>query len=350
MKLLSFFLLFVFLSFGTQAASFDCASKDIVRDIDQFICSDHEISNLDEKMGRLYQETYKKLSSTNRVTFLNNQREWLNYWPGACLRGVDSKETLQSQQANACVKDEYERRIEELKLTQNHQSWIIFQVSRYSLTKAKKDQVPKDIRFLQHQLRFPQIETQGLDGQSQQTAVKINGWITQAIRKRGLKLRTSLNEDTMDSLMWARLQDPSPDIQTLHTIYYFNAFGTHGNSEFSNFHYMISKDRDLRTDDLMQGKWQEFLAQKTYTQLKQNIPDNLFIDSDKALYLSIQRIENWAFYKEGLEIIFSPYEVAQYVAGSPSVMIPWAELDLYLTTYGRSQLALIQDAKSNSEY
>jgi uncharacterized protein YecT (DUF1311 family) len=329
----------------SSAASFDCNSADVVRDIDRFICNDPEISALDEKMGMLYQENYRKLSPTSRVAYLNSQRSWLNYWPGACLRESDEKDTLESAKANNCVKQEYERRIEQLSVLTNHQSWQIYKVSKSALTKAKKGDVRDGVRFTQHQLNYPQIEGQHLSEKDQREIKKINGWITQSIRQVGLKNRVNFNEDYMDSFLFSSLDDPAPDVQTLKTILYTYGFGAHGNTVLANYHYMISENRNLVAEDFFEGNWKNMIAEQSFAQLKAKLQSNFFVQTVSDLSQSTQRTSNWRFYREGLQISFNQYEVGPYSEGSPEVLIPWVKLQNYLTPYGKSQIALMQDNK-----
>jgi hypothetical protein len=64
----------------------------------------------------------------------------------------------------------------------------------------------------------------------------------------------------------------------------------------------------------------------------------ILVNSPKEVISAIQRIDHWSFYQEGLEFSFSPYEVAAYAAGTPSVLIPWTKLRPYLTNDAKSMI------------
>ena len=330
----------VLFSVHSQGASFDCGDRQVTRDIDRFICRDATTSALDTQMGKLYQENYRLLSPSNRVTYLNSQRQWLNYWPQACLRGVEGI-NYQSADFAQCAKYEYERRIEELPIRIIRKNWKVFSVARYGITTADTQAVPQWIKKTQHQLIYPQIELDELSADDRILAQLINQWIVQKYKKIGGSQKTALNEKDMDTSLWLKLEDSGSDLLSLEAIYYFNGFGAHGNSVLSHAHWSISKGRELKTSDILQGSWQSFVANQAYLGLLQSVPDMILINSPKEVIPSIVRIDHWNFYQDGLELSFSPYEVAAYAAGTPSVLIPWAKLSSYLTDEAKPIISAI---------
>jgi uncharacterized protein YecT (DUF1311 family) len=332
-----FFAWMIVLTIHTQAASFDCSASNVTRDIDRFVCRDPVISALDEQMGTIYQENYRQLSPVNRATFLNSQRQWLSYWPQACLRTYDAKQGhYQSEEFAQCAKYEYERRIKELPIRVIHNHWKVFSVARYSHSTADMQAVPEWVKKVQHQLIYPQIELEGLSVDDQRRAQLINQWIVTQYKKVRGSQKTALNENDMDTFLWLKLEDSGSDVMSLESIYYFNSFGAHGNSALSHSHWSISKGRELMTSDILQGPWPSLVANEVYQGLLKNVPDMILINSPKEVLPSIQRIDHWNFYQEGLEFTFSPYEVAAYAAGIPSVLIPWIKLRAYLTEDAKS--------------
>ncbi len=330
-------------SLKLQAASFDCTATNTTREIDRFICNNDSISALDESMGMVYQENYRQLSPSNRVLYLNSQRQWLNYWPQACLRSYDPKSRhYQSEQFAQCATYEYERRLQELPIRLMRQNWKVFSVGRYSLTKAQVNSVPEWVKQVQHQLIYSQIDIEGLLEEDQVQAKQLNQWIVSRYKKLGLINRTALNENDMDSFLWMKLENRSLDLMSLKSIYYFNGFGAHGNSVVSHAHWSLSKGREVMPSDILQGAWQNQVAREVYRRLQESIPDMILVKSAEEVRPSIERIDTWDFYQEGLAFTFSPYEVAAYAAGRPEVVIPWAVLSAYLTDDAKSQILLLR--------
>ena len=327
------------LAIHSQGASFDCGDRQVKTDLDQFICRDATISALDTQMGKLYQESYRLLSPSNRSIYLNSQRQWLNYWPQACLRTYDVKQSnYQSEEFAQCAKYEYERRIDELPIRVIRKNWNVFSVARYSNTKADTQAVPEWVKKVQHQLIYPQIELEGLSADDRIQAQLINQWMINQYKKVGGSQKTALNEKDMDTFLWLKLEDSGAELMSLKSIFYFNGFGAHGNSVLSHAHWSISHGRELMTLDILQGSWQNLVAKEVYQGLLQSVPDMILVNSPKEVISAIQRIDHWSFYQEGLEFSFSPYEVAAYAAGTPSVLIPWTKLRPYLTNDAKSMI------------
>ena len=93
---LSILMLATKVSFG---ASFDCSSPNVTRPAEKLICSNAEISRLDETMVNIYSQTKSQLSESAQAVYVNGQRSWLGYWPRYCSndgkgRVFDKKEGI----------------------------------------------------------------------------------------------------------------------------------------------------------------------------------------------------------------------------------------------------------------
>ena len=316
-------------------ASFDC-SLSILNTTEQFICKNPEISDLDTRMAAVYTENFKKLSPTNRVAYLNGQRDWLKYWPQSCQRTYNPEQDASIFMA--CAKREYENRLELLPVRKLNNRWLVFNVARYSVTKADPASVPDWVKTVDHSLIYPKIETQNLSATELQNANQLNLWIGSVVKKLGLKNRISLNEDSMDSFLDLTINDVSPDIFRLQTRYYFNGFGAHGNSVLNNFHYSLSMNRELKETDIFQGAWKGDTSQKIYRNLKKEFAEMVLVDSSTPVAQSIARVQSWKLKKEGMLLEFNPYELTAYAAGAPEVKIDWDDFSSYLTDYAKSQI------------
>ncbi len=336
-KLLFLILLYLPPQMG-WGASFDCNSKSLTQ-VDQFICQHDNISVLDESMAKVYAENYKKLSPYNRVSYLNSQRDWLKYWPQACLKRKEDK--MNTAQFLECAEMMYDKRMDILAISQMKNKWPVFNVAKYSVLKADKSQVPDGVKMVDHSLIYPQIETAELQASDVVIANKINSWIASTSKKLGLKNRVSLNENFMDSFLDMALEEVSPDILRLRTLYYFYSFGAHGNSVISHEHFILSQARELREGDLLKGMWQNEVAEDVYQKIQIQEPGMLLVDSPKQVVGSVSRVQTWDMSKDGFGFQFSPYELTAYAAGAPQVIVEWGRMLPYLTDYAKSQLPLL---------
>jgi uncharacterized protein len=64
------------------AASFDCGHAALPRE--KMICSDPALSDLDSKLGRLYQERRELLSPHGAALLQTSERSWLQYTATVC--------------------------------------------------------------------------------------------------------------------------------------------------------------------------------------------------------------------------------------------------------------------------
>jgi uncharacterized protein len=80
-----------------QAASFDCGKA--VTEVEKLICSDEDLSRLDESLNREYLEALKRTDIKEHI--IKSQRQWLKYERNLCENAV-------------CLKIVYETRIKEL--------------------------------------------------------------------------------------------------------------------------------------------------------------------------------------------------------------------------------------------
>lgn len=75
------FLTYIFSFTHTQAASFDCTKANTK--IEKLICSNDELSKLDEEMSNLYRT--KISQTTNKHNLSQEQRHWLNQVRNICM-------------------------------------------------------------------------------------------------------------------------------------------------------------------------------------------------------------------------------------------------------------------------
>ena len=101
------------------------------------------------------------------------------------------------------------------------------------------------------------------------------------------------------------------------------------------FTWILDAQRPLKADDLFDPtkEWQERIDQICFDDLK-----NKMKKEDLDFYFSKPRElddlatdpNRWTFTSEGLGIQFNQYEVGPRIAGTPKVIVPWAEIEPFL--------------------
>ncbi|MDR0666943.1 MAG: lysozyme inhibitor LprI family protein [Campylobacteraceae bacterium] len=87
------------LSASLFSASFDC--KKATTDVEKLICSNEELSQLDDELNKSYKELLSKVNENDKKTITQEQREWI-------------KKRNRCKDAN-CIKDQYEQQLSSLK-------------------------------------------------------------------------------------------------------------------------------------------------------------------------------------------------------------------------------------------
>lgn len=90
-------------------ASFPCTKAQTIDD--QLICSDHNLAELDRRMGEIYTTARVALSTAEKKALLQTQRAWLAGHDSAC--GISAQGDLPSN-AIECLTNRYHARIAEL--------------------------------------------------------------------------------------------------------------------------------------------------------------------------------------------------------------------------------------------
>ena len=101
-------------SISAQAASFDCAKA--TSRMERLICSDTELSTLDETLGKEYTSARARLSVSAAKTFVSGQLSWLRFHASYCFINYDASPADRAQ-TKRCFADAYSQRIKELRAT-----------------------------------------------------------------------------------------------------------------------------------------------------------------------------------------------------------------------------------------
>ena len=107
-------LLMMHLGGSVQAASFDCTKAR--SSMEKLICSDAELSVLDESLAKNYTAARDRLSPSASKIFTAGQLSWLRFHSTYCFVSYDASKA-DAVQAKRCLVEAYSERIKEFKAT-----------------------------------------------------------------------------------------------------------------------------------------------------------------------------------------------------------------------------------------
>jgi uncharacterized protein len=107
-------LMMMHISSSIKAASFDCTKAR--SSMEKLICSDAELSALDENLTINYTAAKDKLSPNAAKVFTTGQLSWLRFHSTYCFVSYDASKA-DSVQAKRCLVEAYSERIKEFKAT-----------------------------------------------------------------------------------------------------------------------------------------------------------------------------------------------------------------------------------------
>ena len=336
-SILAIAILTIFVTKSTFAASFDCASPSVTRPADKFICANPAISALDEQLVAVFNQTRAQLSESSAQSFIAGQRSWLAYWPRLCSKDGRGRQFDKAEGAQ-CLKEEYARRIAELKLN-TFEDMVLYKVGKYSAVNPSKN-VPDYAKFVGHTLVYPQLESRALSPEKLASTNQLNAWILGIVRRANI----DFNDADVETGLDVSLESTSADLVSTLEVYYMNGFGPHPNGAAYRSHFIKSKGRPLVAGDIFKGNdWINPIGQEIFRGLKRSSGDMLLINQAKDLMPLIAKTNAWHFTRNGLMFEFNPYEVAAYAAGPQEMLVSWATLMPYLTEYAKSEIGKIRN-------
>ncbi len=107
-------LLVIHISSAVNAASFDCTKAR--SSMEKLICSDPELSALDESLAKNYTAARDRLSPSAAKIFTAGQLSWLRFHSTYCFVSYDASKA-DAGQAKRCLLEAYSERIKEFKAT-----------------------------------------------------------------------------------------------------------------------------------------------------------------------------------------------------------------------------------------
>jgi hypothetical protein len=178
--------------------------------------------------------------------------------------------------------------------------------------KVKQDWIPTSYKSVDHQLTYPQIDSDDVDPMIS----PINQWILQTLRKFSLKHRANLNEDDLISNLDIELSQQAKDIYGIRIRYTFDGFGAHPNTVIQRYQWLDGLDRPLRFNDIFVNTlWVSNITEQIIAEFTRKY-EGMFLVSDRnIIHNAVLDLTHWQLSKEGLTLHFMPYELTAYAAG-----------------------------------
>lgn len=303
---------FIFLSSHAEAASFDC--KKAKSEVEKVICSDENLSDLDERIAAAYHNALSKLSPEGQRILRDGQRRWLKTLPKGCYYApTDLRE---------CLERAYRERLGDLSLAAVRVGKYLFsRVDLYDVTSdMNSDGAPN---IYNYHSAYPRIdspvtaETRQWNLDNQQSGSFIGECEGEGGTGGSEESGYSIEQTGKTSLQF-----------TFFNHYYCNGMA-HGQGQTWFVNVDVARSLgpliavDLFNNDT---EWQDFLVQRSLEKLKHEVPD---VSSKTDIVKEVvSNSENWAIDKKGLLIIFASYTIDGYP--SYDVLVPWADLKPYL--------------------
>ncbi len=312
------------MSSATNAASFDCMKAR--SSMEKLICSDAELSALDETLAMAYAAARDKLSPSAAKVFTTGQLSWLRFHSTYCFVSYDASKA-DSVQAKRCLVEAYSERIKEFKATgEMTHGWRAYSVVDSAIKISPDEQSVYTV-----QRNYVQLDS------ASSTAQHINRYLA-------FTDRIKLDEARGSESYVVRVAELSHDwLQKVkHSEVMTGAYPTSGTDCGV---YALSLDRPLRTADLFtNASWlltAKRFAQAHFTSLAATEKDfdlsmlNGYSQFDLQLAAEFSFcMRTDGFYVDG----FLPH-VARALDG---VTLPWSIFANHLTPYARKEILAVK--------
>lgn len=336
-------IVFLFLSGLTHAASFDCAKARTSQE--KTICSSLSLSKADEKMAAAYQAALAAAPAEMKEGVRADQRAWLKMMPLECPPGRQRFD----QDIVVCLQQEYDLRIKDLRKLVVRKRGVTF-VWR-SIVLMNQENPPEDDSVREARADIDVIPGYGtLTVSWPQTNATTGEWRAwnQAILTEVQRLASQgkAAADGQWHTEWADDDDGDltvtigvVDDQLISTFVDRWGFrGAHPWETSLNLNWMLKEQRKLRSDDVFQpnSQWEQAIEERCMKDLV-NVLGQHYEDSyagpqelPRVLHKIILDPENWQLDPKGLTIVFQDYSIAPRMLHPGPVTISWNDLNSYL--------------------
>lgn len=320
-------LLFVSGAVSANAASFDCAKKESI--FEYAICSNDELSLLDEKMAVSFKVARSKVSKNASQEILAGQRRWHEYAQKVCIQDMTYPTADYGDDGIFCLQTTFRNRIDVLDKVGAKRGLIFYSQDQYRALYT--DEPDEWSRVADHVVIVPQ-----LDGGRDEVA--FNGYMREVF---GRASDASSSDELSDFDLTSSTQfegdvqagDVTAERISVEVNYYMYGHGAaHGNYAVNFAHFLRNEGRPLGLQDIFVGtEWVQIVRPLILSSLEEQLGEGALWEDLDDLENSILDPSNWALSTENFSVQFQPYEVSAYAAGAPVAYVNWEILKPYLS-------------------
>jgi len=308
-----------------SAASFDCTRAKAPRE--KLICREPALSDLDEKLGRAYQERRAILSPHGAELLERSESSWLHYLTIVCPMVVPA-DVAGWRNPKSCLQGMYEQRLAQLaKVGQRLGPFVFNRVDVYAAEPAS-DSTGEMLGFYIHHVAYPQIDNSDLP--------QAVAWNNRAVK--------SLSEcddcgDGSDDDMEYEIGYATGDVISMQrTTSVYPHEHAHGTFSVQADNIVLHPNPRALTEEDLFGKgdrWAQELQKLFWDALlakgwspPENVAERVKHDIEDEVILPYK----WLFTTEGVQVSFSAYEGGCYACNPGTVTVPWVGLKPLLSS------------------
>lgn len=310
---------------AASAASFDCTRTKLPRE--QLICSDSELSKLDEQLGRAYEERRALLSPRGAELLHRSEVSWLRFVATACPLAVFTN-TDDTDRAKGCLVGKYRERLNQLsKVGQRVGPWRFNRLDFYAALPAP-DSTGNTAGFYVEHIAYPQIDNAD--------SPQVNVW-NKTVEKS--LSQGNDGEDESDTDTDYEIGEANEHIISVQwTASEYDHGAAHGGFTVDTQNMILFPNvRPLTAADLFgtDKHWAQTVQDVFWHALLANgwsPPDNQADSIKDQIVGEVIRPDKWLITKDGLQVSFSAYEGGCYACNPGPVTASWADLKPVLSS------------------
>ena len=313
-----------------SAASFDCAAA--TTPFEHAICDMPELSQADDILAKSFATARGGLTKPATALMRSNQSDWLDYAKRAC---TDDAQPLVSgrydEEGGSCLASLFTSRsavLEQSRMISGHR--FLVQGLYGALPDPDEAANPDSYRKVAtHELNYIQLDNDDPLAESFNDYVlaRTNGMAEKALDTEAGDAYDTSSDSTLD--VSVKEVAGTKRITLEATTYWYGHGAAHGNYSISYLHYYVPEAREVVATDIFAGDdWASTLVDAAWEQLQIQHKEWLQVESAGDIAEMVVQPTRWDLSDDyGLIIQFQQYEVAAYAYGTPTITIPWDQLD-----------------------
>lgn len=301
-----------------HAASFECAAA--TQPIEQLICSDPDLSRLDDELGRAYKAYLSNFSEAARIKITQRQRSWLKAVRTVC---GDWLKRGDKPAARECLKQEYSDRLPGLPETVNSDPYRFFYAGLEEAVRMPADLASAAKTFVRHRMVYPQI-----DAPESPDAARWNERIASLVKGEFLDPGLEAELDTVDLDVGFAIVEALPGFISGRSYVNYQTVGwAHPGSFAYAVDFLMATGESVQPGDLFNDAlpWRDALARIS----AEKMADDARYPFEASAIVD-QVDSNWDISTDHLTVHVDFYQMKGGWRGGGTAEIPWRELKPYL--------------------